>query len=102
MAVPSLRLVHFRIARHAGKENQIKGRPMLSIHVRIDRAQRLVRMLEQDAPLLARRVAELTPDYQQSAKTYAAQLTAHARAELEKLLEEGSWDYNDRTPHPAD
>jgi hypothetical protein len=103
MAVPSLRLAHFRIARHAGKENQIKGRPMLSIHVRIDRAQRLVRMLEQDAPLLARRVAELTPDYQQSAKTYAAQLTAHARAELEKLLEEGSyWDCNDPTPHPAD
>ena len=76
---------------------------MLSIHVRIDRAQRLVRMLEQDAPLLARRVAELTPEHQQSAKGYAAQLTAHARAELEKLLEEGSyWDYNDPTPHPAD
>jgi hypothetical protein len=76
---------------------------MLSIHVRIDRAQRLLRMLEQDAPLLARRVAELTPEHQQSAKSYAAELTAHARAELEKLLEEGSyWDYNDRSPHPAD
>jgi hypothetical protein len=76
---------------------------MLSIHARIDRAQRLVRMLEQDAPLLARRVAELTPEHQQSAKSYAAQLTAHARAELAKLLEEGSyWDYNDATPHPAD
>jgi hypothetical protein len=60
-------------------------------------------MLEQDAPLLARRVAELTPEHQQSAKSYAAQLTAHARAELAKLLEEGSyWDYNDATPHPAD
>jgi hypothetical protein len=76
---------------------------MLSIHVRIDRAQRLLRMLEQDAPLLARRVAELTPEHQQSAKSYAAELTAHARAELEKLLEEGSyWDHNDRSPHPAD
>jgi hypothetical protein len=76
---------------------------MLSIHVRINRAQRLLRMLEQDAPLLARRVAELTPEHQQSAKGYAAKLTAHARAELEKLLEEGSyWDYNDPTPHPAD
>jgi hypothetical protein len=76
---------------------------MLSIHVRIDRAQRLLRMLEQDAPLLARRVAELTPERQQSAKTYAAQVTAQARAELEKLLEEGSyWDHNDPTPHPAD
>jgi hypothetical protein len=52
---------------------------------------------------LAVRVAELTPEHQQSAKSYAAQLAAHARAELEKLLEEGSyWDYNDTTPHPAD
>ena len=76
---------------------------MLSIHVRINRAQRLLRMLEQDAPLLARRVAELTPEHQQSAKGHAAKLTAQARAELEKLLEEGSyWDYNDPTPHPAD
>jgi hypothetical protein len=76
---------------------------MLSLHVRIDRAQRLLRMLERDAPLLARRVAELTPERQQSAKRYAAQLTAQARAELEKLLEEGShWDSNDPTPQAAD
>jgi hypothetical protein len=76
---------------------------MLSIHVRIDRAQRLLRMLEEDAPLLAIRVAELTPEHQQSAKTYAAQLRAHARVELEKLLEESSsWDSNDPTPQPAD
>jgi len=76
---------------------------MLSIHMRIDRAQRLLRMLEQDAPLLAVRVAELAPEHQQSAKSYAAQLTAHARAELEKLLQEGSyWDGNDNTPQPAD
>jgi len=76
---------------------------MLSIDVRINRVQRLVRMLEQDAPLLAVRVAELTPERQHSAKSYAAQLTAHARAELEKLLEQGSyWDPNDTAPHPAD
>ena len=76
---------------------------MLSLHVRIDRAQRLLRMLERDAPLLARRVAELTPERQQSAKRYAAQLTAQARGELEKLLEEGShWDSNDPTPQAAD
>jgi hypothetical protein len=71
---------------------------MLSIHARIDRAQRLVRMLEQDAPLLAIRVAPLTPEYQQSAKNYAAELTAQARAELEKLLEERSnWVQADAT-----
>jgi hypothetical protein len=76
---------------------------MLSIHVRIDRAQRLLRMLEQDAPLLSRRVAELTPEYQHSAKTYAAELTAHARAELEKLLQERStWTYAQTAPHAAD
>ena len=76
---------------------------MLPIHVRIDRAQRLLRMLEEDAPLLAIRVAQLTPEHQQSAKTYAAELRAHARAELEKLVEEGSiWDSNDPSPQAAD
>ena len=63
---------------------------MLSIHARIDRVERLVRMLEEDAPLLAIRVAQLTPEYQQSAKSYAAKLTAQARAELEKLVQEKS------------
>jgi hypothetical protein len=76
---------------------------MLSIHVRVDRAQKLVRMLEEDARLLNRRVAELTPEYQHSAKSYAAELTAHARAELEKLLQEKStWIYGQTAPQAAD
>jgi hypothetical protein len=76
---------------------------MLSIHAKIDRTQRLLRMLEEDAPLLAARIAPLTPERQESAKEYAAQLTAHARAELEKLLEQGYfWDANDPTPQAAD
>jgi hypothetical protein len=76
---------------------------MLSVHEKIDRTQRLLRLLEEDAPLLAARVASLTPERQQSAKEYAAQLTAHARAELEKLLEQGTyWDANDRSPQAAD
>jgi hypothetical protein len=76
---------------------------MLSIHAKIDRTQRLLRMLEEDAPLLAVRVAQLTPERQQSAKNYAAQLTAHTRAELEKLMAEGYfWDANDPTPQAAD
>jgi 3-deoxy-D-arabino-heptulosonate 7-phosphate (DAHP) synthase len=76
---------------------------MLSIHSRIDRTQRLLRMLEDDAPLLAVRVAPLTLERQQSAQEYAAQLRAHARAELEKLLEQGTfWDANDPTPQAAD
>jgi hypothetical protein len=61
---------------------------MLSIETRIDRAQRLLRMLEQDAPLLAARVAELSLEHQQSAKSHAAEVTAQARAELERLHQE--------------
>jgi len=76
---------------------------MLPIHARIDRAQRLLRMLEEDAPLLELRVRDLTPERQQSAKAYAARLTAQARAELEKLIQEDSfWNSNDPFPHAAD
>jgi hypothetical protein len=76
---------------------------MLSIHVRIDRAQRLLRMLEQDAPLLARRIAELTPEYQRSAQNYASQLRERARSEVDKLLQERSfWMAADSAPQAAD
>jgi hypothetical protein len=61
---------------------------MLPIEVQIERAERLVRMLEQDAPLLAIRVADLGPEHQKSAKDHAAMVTACARAELQRLLEE--------------
>lgn len=76
---------------------------MLSIHTKIDRTQRLLRMLEEDAPLLAVRVAPLTAERQRTAKEYAAELRSRTRAELEKLIEQVSlWDSNDRTPQAAD
>ena len=76
---------------------------MLSIQAKIARAERLVRMLEEDAPLLAVRVAELQPERQQAVKNYASRVTAQARAELEKLVEQGSfWDHNDSHPQAAD
>ena len=76
---------------------------MLSVDVKIDRAQRLLRMLEEDAPLLAVRVAELTPEHQQSAKSYAAQLIAHTRGELEQLSREKTfWMTLESGPQPAD
>jgi hypothetical protein len=53
---------------------------MLAIDLKIERTQRLLRMLEQDAPLLAMRVAPLTPEYQQSAKGYAARLVRSDRS----------------------
>jgi hypothetical protein len=76
---------------------------MLNLDSRIDRAQRLLRMLEEDAPLLAVRVADLAPEHQQSAKNYAARLAAHARAELATMMEQRtSWDSDDIIPEPAD
>lgn len=76
---------------------------MLPIDARITRAQRLLRMLEEDAPLLAVRVRDLTPERQQSTKEYAARLTAETRSELLKLIQQSTyWDPNDPTPHAAD
>jgi len=64
---------------------------MLPIELRIDRAQRLLRMIEQDAPLLAARVAPLSVERQQSAKSYAQELAMLTRAEIERLLEEAAF-----------
>ncbi|MBV9574960.1 MAG: hypothetical protein JOY93_12980 [Acidobacteriales bacterium] len=76
---------------------------MLSLSIRLDRAQRFVRMLEQDAPLLELRVAALHPEHQRSTRNYAAQLAQRAQAELEKIHHEFSvWDANDGTPQAAD
>jgi len=76
---------------------------MLTLDSRIDRTQRLLRMLEEDAPLLAARVAELAPEHQASAKNYAARLTAHTRAELARMIEQRApWDADDPMPEPAD
>ena len=76
---------------------------MLAIELRIDRAQKLLRMIEQDAPLLAVRVAPLSPERQESAKSYAAQLASHTRAELKRLLEEKAFvDTAEFSPQAAD
>jgi hypothetical protein len=76
---------------------------MLPLQARIERTQRLLRMLEQDAPLLTMRVAQLSPEHQESAKSHVATLIAQARAELERLLEHHTyWNSEDTIPHPAD
>ena len=76
---------------------------MLPIELRIDRAERLLRMIEQDAPLLAVRVAPLSAERQESAKSYARGLAAHTRAEIKRLLEEKSFtEFSESSPHAAD
>jgi hypothetical protein len=61
---------------------------MLPIDLRIDRAQKLLRMIEEDAPLLAVRVAPLSTEHQTSVKSYAQQLAERTRAEIQELLKE--------------
>ena len=75
---------------------------MLPIQVRIDRAQRLVDMLERDAPLRAHRFSVLTPERQRFAEEYTAELAARAKEELEKLREHQSlWEADGSVPEPA-
>lgn len=60
----------------------------LPIDQRIDRAQRLLRMIEDDAPLLEMRVAALSREHQESAKSHARLLAEITRAEIENLQRE--------------
>ncbi|HZQ17395.1 MAG TPA: hypothetical protein VFA90_01645 [Terriglobales bacterium] len=62
----------------------------LPIDLKIGRAQRLLRMIEQDAPLLAIRTAQLSRECQESAQSHANYLAALTRAELQRLSEEKS------------
>jgi hypothetical protein len=72
----------------ASARDPLQIKPMLPIELKIDRAQRLLQMIEQDAPLLALRLAPLSAERQQSAKSYAQELAAHTRAEIKRLLDE--------------
>ena len=60
----------------------------LSIDQRINRAQRLLRMIEDDAPLLEIRVAPLSREHQESVKSHAMLLAKLTRAEIRKLHKE--------------
>jgi hypothetical protein len=62
--------------------------PMLPIEFRIERARRLLRMIEEDAPLLSARVAPLSLEQQNSVKSYAQELEERTRAEIQRLLKE--------------
>lgn len=61
---------------------------MLPIELRIDKAEKLLRMIENEAPLLAMRVAPLSAEQQKSAKSYMQRLAERTRAEIQDLLEE--------------
>jgi hypothetical protein len=63
--------------------------------VKIARVQRTLRWLEDDVPLLAMRVKDLSPERQTLAKRFAASMIDQARAELERLMRERTLDGED-------
>ena len=75
---------------------------MIPLDEKIERTQRLLRRLEEDEPLLAVRVAELGREHQELAKGFAARVLHETRAELQRLLDRKSWDYDSCFPSPAD
>ena len=76
---------------------------MLPIDLRIDRAQRLLRMIEEDAPLLNVRVAPLSNEHQRAARLHAERLAQITRDEIQRLLEEkDSFDAFEVNPQAAD
>ena len=76
---------------------------MLSIDLRIDRAQRLLRMIEEDAPLLSLRVAPLSREHQRAARLHAERLAQITREEIQRLLEEKAGiDAVELNPQAAD
>ena len=60
---------------------------------RIARVQRTLRWLEEDAPLVAIRVKDLSPERQNLAKCFAMSMIDHTRAELKRLMEERAHEY---------
>jgi hypothetical protein len=76
---------------------------MLPVETKIDRAQRLLRMIEQDAPLLAVRVAPLSRECQESAMSHAKSLAALTRKELQRLMKEKAvTESSELVPQAAD
>jgi hypothetical protein len=71
---------------------------------RIARVQRTLRWLEEDVPLLAMRVKDLSPERQKVAQGFAANMIDHTRAELERLMEERTQqvEHSEDPCEPAD
>jgi hypothetical protein len=78
----------------------------MTYEFRIARAERALRHLEEDIPLLNMRVKDLSQERQESARKFAIAMVEQARAQLERLLEERPVDALDdgapRSFEPAD
>jgi hypothetical protein len=74
----------------------------MTYEFRIARAERALRHLEQDIPLLNMRVRDLSKERQESARRFAVTMVEHARAELKRLLEQRPIDVHDAAERPLE
>jgi hypothetical protein len=74
----------------------------MTYEFRIARAERALRHLEADIPLLNLRVQDLSAERQESARKFAVAMIAQARAELKKLLEERPLDLHNSSERPLE
>ena len=78
---------------------------MLPASYRVSQIQKTLRWFEGDIPLLNLRVKDLSPEGQQSARQFAADLINQTRAELQRLLEEqpeAAYESSEVPCEPAD
>jgi hypothetical protein len=73
---------------HGNLKGYWRAIAMLPTTYRITRAQKTLRLFEDDIPLLNMRVKDLSAERQRSARQFAAALISQARAELDRLLKE--------------
>jgi len=77
---------------------------MVTLDEKIERAQRLLRKMQDDEPMMAIRLAHLGHEQRESSKRFAAEIMAQTQAELERLQEaQAAIAYSEMTiPAPAD
>ena len=76
---------------------------MITLDEKIDRAQRLLRRLEEDEPYLRARLSALGAEHRQRVNAFADRVRMEAEAELARLVAElGTVQELTTAPQPAD
>ena len=75
---------------------------MISLHEKIDRAERLLKRLEEDGPLLAVRCAELGAEHRAASQRFADDMIARTRRELHELRQQQACGMDLPLPAAAD
>lgn len=75
---------------------------MVTLEEKIAKAQRLLRLLDNDQPYMNMRLSVLGAEQRQAANDFAGRVRAEAQAELQRLLAERAMPWEWTVPQPAD